>query len=452
MSAKVAELFEELDRQKRKYHEKELSIDAELSLLFRSFQIYDFMLDIANFLIPEFNFSSLISSVLFDVSLFDLEPFNLEFDWRMPTLDEWLRGVSIVFEKTTPWCATGVEEFIEKNIEPEYAATIQETRVEKGYYGISRYGQCYYDPTAAREIIKTTFLTFFKKHAPFATRRKAIEEAAKALNINLEIVKSVYNRISMIVSAHTECFVLGYGLLGKSKLCASVTHSPQFGVVPFIDFDGNYREAMVTNLSQIQWGFILGVSALGYGVLAPAEDMYMNPPTEVAPGVFEPGSPEIVKCICEKVDRFRRRAMLTPLAFTNYVTGDEAADYTKCERTEVWGELMATRYSIELEIDGLLRNTMPYLDPFERRKYISAALQLLGHRAKRHEWGYKPFEAMTDEEFKNWWIGLWQAQGLKPEILNTIYETVKTWLPQLLRKKLELGQRLRLQRLLLQAP
>jgi hypothetical protein len=169
---------------------------------------------------------------------------------------------------------------------------------------------------------------------------------------------------------------------------------------------------------------------------------------EVAPGVYEPGSPEIVKCSADKIENFRKRAMLMPQAFTNYVTGDEAADYTKCERTETWGELMAMRYSIELEVDAMLRHLMPGLDPFERRKYISAALQLIGHRGKRHEWGYRPFETMTDDEFKSWWIGFWQAQGLKPEILNTIYDAVRAWLPQVLRKKVELGQRLRLQRLL----
>jgi hypothetical protein len=106
------------------------------------------------------------------------------------------------------------------------------------------------------------------------------------------------------------------------------------------------------------------------------------------------------------------------------------------------------RYSVELFADGLLRNTMPALDPFERRKYISATLQLIGHRSKRHEWGFRPFEAMSDEEFKQWWVDYWTAQGLNPDVLNTIYDTVRVWLPQVLRKKLELGERLRLQRLL----
>jgi len=124
VSSKLWELLQELDQQKRKYHEKVLSIDGEWSVFLRAMQVHDLMVDISHLLIPEFYYASMSLSLLFGLDLFELEPLNLEFTWRFPTLDEWLRGVGVVIERVLPDIATDVEKFVDINIAPEYREAI----------------------------------------------------------------------------------------------------------------------------------------------------------------------------------------------------------------------------------------------------------------------------------------------------------------------------------------
>ena len=435
MSYKIQEFLEELDRQKRKYHEKILSVDGELSLLFRELQIYDLLVDISHLLIPEFYFSNLMSSLLFGLDLSELEPLNIEFDWRFPDLEEWLRGVSIVFERILPDYAVSVEEFLKTNIKEEYLEDILRTRVTKGVYGVSKYGQSYYDPPAVRELLKTTFLNIFKKHTSYPTRKAVFDMLIKSLNMNPDVARSIHDRISMMISALTECFILGYGIIGVTKLCRESPHNEGYGIVPFINYDGELIEAEIQTLDHIQYGCILGVSALGYCYLLPEESIYV------------PDAKTLTEALEDKLRRFRDRVMLTAQGLSNYVRGDEAGDYHRCERTNVWGELMSMRYVVESLVDGYLSNVAPELNPFDRRKYITAVLQLVGHLGKRHKWGYDVFKAMEDVELRKWWTEFWVSQGLDLKTLSELYNMVRTWLPQYLRVRSALGRKLRQERL-----
>ena len=433
--SKISELFEELDSQKRKYHEKELSVDGEWSLILRTLQVYDLIFDISEFIIPEYFYSSLIGSLLFGFDLSELEPLNLEFTWRLPDLEEWLRGISIVFEKVLPDYVIPLEDFIKSNIKQEYQPEILPTLVEKGYYGKSRYGESYYDPTAVREFLRASLTAMFKKHPTLVSRRLAIDSLTKVLDLNPEVVRMVHDRISMITASHTGCFILDYGILDHTYLCEEATHSEELGVVEYVDYDGQIRRAEVLTLADMQFGCILDVTILDYCFLMPDEDIYN---IEVKP---------IIDALDIKLRRFRDRIIYTGHAFSNYVRGDEAADYIKCERTEVWGELMSLRYVIESEVDGLVSSIVPELNNFDRRKYTTAVLQLLGHIGKRHKWGYNVFKTMEEPQLRSWWLGYWGSQGLDLNILEKLYDMVKVWLPQIVKRKVGLGRSLRLRRL-----
>jgi hypothetical protein len=436
-------LLKDISSQKQKYHEKELSVDGEWSLFMRSFQIYDFMIDLSNLLIPEFYFASLSSALLFGFDLYNLEPFNLEFEWRFPTLEEWERGVGVVLEKMINPCAVSLEEFLEFNIKEEYRPFIEATRLEKGYYGISRYNYSYYDPAAVREFLRNAVQLFIKKHPHWLQRRTALLTMARALNVHEDLVRNIHDRMSMIMSAHTECFILDYGVLNASKLCAEAAHSELLGVVPFIDLDGAYREVEILTLDDMQYGCILDESLLDYCFLVPDETVYKSPGPPVTPEI----APILSTCIEDKLSRFRGRAMITAPAFSNYVRGDEAVDHTISERTNVWGELLSDRYTLEHVVDIALRQLMPGLDPMKRRTYISAVLQLWGHRGKRHRWGYRVFKVASLDELKSWWLDYWSQQGLDRSVLEELYRRVEPFLERYIQKKLDLGRRVRLQRL-----
>jgi len=435
MSSGLWELMQELDRQKRSYHEKLLSVDGELSLFLRSFQVYDLTIDISHLLIPEFYFTSMSLSLLFDLDLFELEPLNLEFTWRLPTLEEWLRGVSVVFEKALPDAATDVETFVEANIAPEHRESIIGTMPEKCVWGRSAYGECYADPLAVREFLRATQVLLLLKHPSVVQRRASLLALVRALDINEQLARSTHDRLSMVVAQHTECFTLDYSILDISRLCEPYPEVPGMGAVPFVDLDGNVREATVYKLADSQYGCVLDMSTLDFCYLLPEEDIYQHSPEPALQGVLD------------KLVRFRGRFMLTAPGLSNYVRGDEAVDHHRCERTNIWGELMGLRYMLEHEVESQLRQLMPELDPFERRKYVTAVLQLLGHRGKRHRWGYGTYRAMAEEELRAWWLEHWSAMGLDRGVLERLYDTLGPLLDALVRRKVELGRRLRLSRI-----
>jgi len=424
----------EIDQQKQKYHEKLLSVEGEWSTFMRSFQLWDFMTDVSSPLILEFYFATMSLGLLFDFDLFTIEPLNLEFTWRYPTIDEWLKGVGVVIEKTIPPTATDVETFVTENVKEEFQGPIMETRLEKGYYGKTRYGYCYYDPLVVREFTRNAISLMIKKHPSWVQRKQAILSLASSLGVSEDLARYIHDRMSMVMSAHVEDFILDYGMLDVSYLCVEEEHSPEYVAVPFLNLDGEVQELEVYNLTDLQYGFILDFSYLDVDYLCDDVDAYKD----VAPAI---------DTIDEKLKNFRGRIAITAPAFSNYVRGDEAVDHNKCERTNIWGELLSMRYLIENEVDAFLRATSPQLPAFERRKYITAVLQLWGHRGKRHEWGFKTFKYMNLDELKMWWMDYWSRQGLDLTILDKLFEMVRTWLPDVVDRKVELGRKLRLERL-----
>jgi hypothetical protein len=185
----------------------------------------------------------------------------------------------------------------------------------------------------------------------------------------------------------------------------------------------------------MQYGCILDISVLDDCYLFEREDVYADE------------APHIDRFLEERMRLFRDRAMITAPAFSNYVTGEEAADYHLAERTTVWGELMSIRYTVEHEVEAFLAREAPGLNTFDKRKYVTAVLQLLGHTGKRHRWGYRVYQLLEEPEIKNWWIEYWSNQGLDGTLLEKIFDSVKTWLPRIVDVKRELGRRVRLRRL-----
>jgi hypothetical protein len=437
LSSNLSEFLRKIDEMKKKYHSKMLTADAELSLIMRGFETYDLFRDSAYLLVPEYSYAGLSIALLLGFDLSEIEPLNLDFTYRMPTEEEWYRGVSIVFERIIPLYATLLSVFIKENIEPLYASLLAGTRISKGVYDESYYGYSYYDPRAVSEFLRNTIQLFFKKHPNLVERRENIEAMTKTLNINPNLAKAIHDKISIVISTHTECFTLGYSLLGKARLCQSRTASPTTGIVPMIDMNGNYYEIPATNLAQVLWGFTLGLTPLGYGILAPREDIFAKP------------SPMIAKAIEKKTRDVVGRYMLTPLALSNYTSPEESVDYRKSERIEIWGELMGTRSAVENIVDSLLRREMPELDPMTRRSYITASLQLLGAVSKKHEWGYRVYRELTEDELGRWWIDLWERKGLKRDILEKIYEIIKPYIEMYKNKKKSFDRQIK-RRILLQ--
>jgi len=431
----LAKIFNDLVNQKKKYHAKTLSIDAEDTLVQRFLSVYDLTMDISSLLIPEFYYASMSLSLTFDFDLFELEPLNLEFEWRFPDLEEWLKGINIVIDKIFPDIATDIESFVMNNFKDVYIGDILSTITEKCYYGKSTYGSCYVDPAAVREFLRTAIALAIKKHANIPHRKLFIETLSRTLDVNTDVARFVHDKMAMIADTHVICFTLDYGVLDVSQLCEQYEADPSMGKSYFVNLDNQIVSVAFKNLADAQYGCILDITPLDYCYVMPEEDVYEH-------------SPEMyVASVEDKLRRFRERFMLTPLALTNYETGDEATDYTKNERLEIWGNLMALRYKIEAIVKNWLDNNVPDLDVYTRRKYVTAVLQLFGHVGKRHKWGYGVFKVMNSEDLKSWWIDYWSQQGLDKDVLEKLWNFISPLLPSLVEEKLELGRKPRKKRL-----
>ena len=116
-------------------------------------------------------------------------------------------------------------------------------------------------------------------------------------------------------------------------------------------------------------------------------------------------------------------------------------DFHKSERVEQYGSLQMIRYMIDSWVISMLHELG--VDIYRLNLYCRAVNQLIGHRKKRHKWGYSAFKTMTEDEFKKWWLEYWTRQGLNRDVLEMLYEGVKRWLPHLRTQTQELGERLK---------
>lgn len=471
MSLILKDLFHDLENQKKKYQEKIMSFDAEFTLFLRFLDIYDLMLDWGWFTIPQIDYLSIITSLIFDIDLEEIEPIKFEFDWRFPTPEEWEKGVNIVIIKYKPPYPRRVEDFLKEEIKKEYQETIEGTRPKKGRYGITKYGYSYYDPQAVREFLRNFITYTFKKYPYrfykeyideyilryeralglppkkkpplFASRDELIKTMGEAVKVNPFIPLFLITRFSIIASTFMECFTLGYSVLNFSKLCRTGSK----GVVPALTHEGKLAEFEGKYLSHMMWGFILNYTPLGFGLLIPKDDLFALPERRLTPEYAVEGSPDFTYFVYDRVLRFRSRIFISPMAISNYAKPEERMDYSKSDRVTIWGTLMGLRYTLEYLVLNYLGKVAPAMPQFDKRKYVSAVLQLLGHLGKRHKWGYNIFKYLTSEELRDWWLRYWEEKGLDINILSKLFDMVKVWLPPIVRQKVELGKKLRLQRL-----
>jgi hypothetical protein len=456
--------------QKQKYHAKLLSPEGEMTTLMRFVEVAEDYSRLAAALLPEYLVSGLGMSLLFWLSPAEIEPLSLEFAWRLPSPDEWLKGVSVVLERLSPeisvellQLSAALEELaalmfkervpaampgvVTEAAELPVLETIIETAAEKCVFDRSRYGSCYLDPDTVREIIRNALLNAWRKHGYMPGRRAEVEPLAAAADIAPEIPEYVINRIAVLVYGHLECMALGYGVLGVSRLCEGHPERPGWGRYPWVDYRGEYGEVALRHLADMSMGFVLGVSPLGLAFLTSEVDPFRDVVVELAPGAPEPGGQAVVRAVVERLRRFGGRALLAPAALANYVTAEEAADPLRCERTETWGQLMAYARAVDAVAERVAAELRPDASAFELKQYAAAARQLLGHLAKRHRWGHAVYRMMSDEELRRYWVEYWSRHGLDPQVLSALFDRIIGIVRDLAREKKELARRPRLARL-----
>jgi len=148
----VSSLYDFIKRtveQKKKYHAKVLTDDAIFTNLLNSINTEQIFSEFAWSTVPQFNLSALANTILFNIAPSELEPINVDFQISLPSVEEMEQGIIIKIEPISvemlpPWLMF-LDLFIDENIKELYRMSIKETTLKKGVYGVSRFGQAYYD-------------------------------------------------------------------------------------------------------------------------------------------------------------------------------------------------------------------------------------------------------------------------------------------------------------------
>jgi len=436
----------ELVRQKRKYFDKTLSLNAMILGYDRVLDTEDYFSEWAWKMMLPFIWLDISGLFIFGLSPTELEPLNLDFTIELPTTEEWLQGIKLKFEridlgelwKQFNWeyflevvpPVLDFETFVKENILPQYQSDVAKMQYRKLIVGYTKYGEGYVDPPLIREFLRATFYEIYKRRPDYTRLKEIFMEVAQKLGIAEHIAEAVYNRIIMLSEVLFENFILGYNILGISKLSKRGKSSAQFTT---LTWRGEVFDVEYSKLAEPNAAFILGVTPLGFGLLIPRERFFK--PT------IKGLTPKIAWFIDYKGRRLIRRYRATHIGFANYQRTEEMMHYAKSERADQYHALR----SFFAYIDDLIREYLANknVDKFKANMYRRAVAMLIGHRKKRHKWGFGAYKTMTEDEFKEFWIGYWVRQGLDSNILNELYNLVKPWLAHLRGHAEELGRRLK---------
>jgi len=435
----LSDLLKEIDTTKRKYHESVMTADAEWNNYLRFLNTYDMFVQWSSFIIPEFAINAIAIITTFGINPFELDVFSLVFDVKIPSLDQYLKGINIVIDKIPIEIALsklGIPSDFSSFLNTNFQIGISQPRPEKCVYEKSAYGMCYVDPDTMREFIRNAVLAIFKKHEDIESARREVEALADALGISRDMVATLFNRITMLRSYYRNAFTLNVSSLNVATLVGDENK------VPVYTFDGKVIEVDLKYLTDALMGCMLDVVALDLCYVMPEGSAFKSDldPTQQVPQIVD----SIQNMVKDNVSRY----LYTPMALANYATGKERSDYKYSQRVETWGQLMAYRYAVDAYTESIIRQLLPDADKVTINTYATAVRQLFGHMYKRHKWGMDLWTMLNDEELKTYWVSYWSSQGLDPDVLNKIYDSIRDILPYLARRKYELGSMVRRSRLL----
>jgi len=419
--------FEEIVRrtleQKRKYHSKVLTDNALLITFDRAFDTFDLFAIEVWILSDLFTNIAISFSLLFDVDPIDFEQLNQLFEPELPTPEEDLQGILIKMKRIKLPDVGTTEDLIRDNVKEEVQKQVEETRPRKARYGITKYGESYYDPVNVRLFIANTVPRFFHNLKVRGDFKNFTDSYRDALGVLDTISKYIFNRLHMLFEAQRQNFILGYGVLGYSRLTPRASDTARLEV---LDYDGRLLEVKYKFLDHVHNAFILGLTPLGFGFLGGKETIYKEP------------SPRCVKWVNDIAWNTIPRYYHTPWAVGNYNKLEERADFRVSERADQYMALQLLRYKLEDIVSNILEGED--LTVTELRQYKNAVTQLIALRTKRHKWGYKPFKQFNDEELKKWWIEYWVRQGLNKSLLEKIWGAIGKWLKSWEHQKVHLGK------------
>ena len=418
--------------QKQKYFEKILSSDGFMDTWDRYIQERELLARTFWADVPAWDLTNLGVGLIYGIPPAELEPLSVFkiMDWPSPfELDEgiWINFFDFDFTIEFPEFAFTFD-FSFLNFNFDFIFDFIFSLLLKAYFGVGVYGRSVYDPSPFRELIRSAIYKLRQKRTvdiSFSADALILQELT---GVHKQTDEVLCHRHDFLREVQGECFMLGLSPLGTGKL-APVEEG--YVEIMVSDAEGNPVKVKVSRLEELLFGLWLGIIPLGFGFLIPKETVFN----------FEDGKkmPSFFRYVDKKTKTILRQTYFTPWGYRNYIRPDEALSPHKSERTAQYHSLQEIRATIENIVEGVVSQKEGSITRI--RQYKNAALQLISYPAKRHFWGYGLYSVMTDDEFLTYWLDHWEGQGLNRNVLMEICEAIKPCLHRLREEKVLLGKK-----------
>jgi len=402
----LSDVVRKIIEEKQRYAQKVATEDA---LQQNVFDIYLFSDQIGfqfDQVILDSIFTSLVGIAFYGLNPSEIPIFNLCFDTSLPSSDEYVRGKIINVQNIScldkyPEISTYINEAVN---------ALKPSMIQKCYWGVSTYGDCYVDPSVVRDYLRSTMLRVFKIPRAEETQKKIHDSFIANLDMLPDPMKAGWEMSNYSFEAkirdpywdyawwdlsfwaEEESYIVNYE---KNPVPANPEHAMDVMVVAFWDL-GIWDYSF--------WAEETHSTPEGIEMLEKFGDLY-----------------DSVMAIADKISfEAKSRLLTTPLIVANYQTVEERKNWSISKRVDEFGYSKVWIYTIR----NIVRSIVGGVPPGVFRVYESAAMSLVSRVGRQGGWGYEAFRSMDMDTFRKQWIDEWSNKGLDPDLLRNIFDAV----------------------------
>lgn len=363
-------------------------------------------------------FSSVGTALTFDVNFNEIPTYYLSFKTKLPSPEQYALGKLINVEKMyalenypeyAPWFRD-VYTFVYTHINPAWAWE----RLEKARYGISRYGESYYDPNKVRDFIRATALEVTKKARSIQSAAIIFRTLAETLHINPDVADYYFAQLMAWFFAKYHCAMWEYAWWDVTEWCEEKCEGEPEGVLRTVNLELGEETIYVEHYADIWGGSSWDFARwdLSYWALDKL------PTVEDVPHESKYALVGLADALAREA---RSRLLYTPLFLANYQTAHERSSPFASRRTHMFGYARTIYYTVKNIVDNMLRNVPSFI----RSMYVAAVMSLIGRLTAIHRWGTEAYRDLRVDELKEQWVNEWSSKGLDRNVLSQLFDRVR---------------------------
>jgi hypothetical protein len=399
--------------QKLKLSQKSFTDDAIDQNFFKLLDVFEWAAFEGEATLSDTLFTSLVATLLHGIPLADVVPWQQLFRIELPTAEEYARGVLIRIERVAPEEVVPALETVEGTLGYIFVEPVAEPVTSqvpgKAVYGVSRYDQSYFDPTAVREFLRSTAYAVTKRGTSFAGMRDEMAALAETLGLRPEVAEDLLNRSLLVEALKLQGAIADYAWADETVVTD--------GRVRFRAGSGEEVEVEVAHLLDAVAGCYADLS-FSDACYAMPEDYYRYYPLRYDPTAARIALDYLVSIFTRG---FRNRLTLTALALANYQTAEERARPVT-PRAEAYALSTSQCQRLDSLVEGFVLRAKPDTTPVELNLYKVAVRALYGELTAAHRWGAEAQRAMARDQLKQYWVEKWSRYGLNPQLLDRLFD------------------------------